>query len=144
MTHPDVKYLFTAFNSVNFPDLFNPIWITSLVFLVATVGLYLVRTRQLHRHQPYLELYEWILWTGVIFFSLILIGAVFHFDLILILIAIPAGLAILVWVRFVRFPPILAAHESQLAKQRYLSAFRYAHPDATIRTSKKSGKRRRR
>jgi hypothetical protein len=144
VTRPPWEYLFLAFNSVNFPDLFNPIWIAALVFLVGTVGLYLVRTRQLHKHQPYLELYEWILWTGVIFYSLVLIAAVFHFDLILVVITIPVGLAVLVWVRFVRFPPVLATYEAQLAKQRYLSRFRYSHPEATIRTTKKSGKRRRR
>ena len=144
MTRPPWEYLFLAFNGVNFPDLFNPIWIASLALLVATVALYVVRTRQLHKHQPYLELYEWILWTGVIFFSLLLIGAVFHFDLVLIVITIPIGLGVLVWTRFVRFPPMLAAYEAQLAKQRYLSAFRFAHPEATIRSTKKSGKRRRR
>ena len=144
MTRPPWEYLFISFNSVNFPDLFNQIWISALVFLVVTVALYIVRTRQLHRHQPYLELYEWILWTGVIFYSLLLIGSVFHFDFILILVTIPIGLGVLMWTRFVRFPPALAAYEAQLAKQRYLSAFRYAHPEATIRSSKKSGKRRRR
>ncbi len=144
MTRPPWEYLFLAFNSVNFPDLFNAIWIAALVFLAATVVLYLVRTRQLRKHQPYLELYEWILWTGVIFFSLLLIYAVFHFDFIIVVTSIPVGLALLVWIRFIRFPPALDAYEAQLAKQRYLSAFRFAHPEATIRSSKKSGKRRRR
>ena len=144
MTLAPWEYLFLAFNSVNFPDLFNAIWITALVFLVVTVVLYLVRTRQLHRHQPYLELYEWILWTGVIFFSLLLIFSIFHFDFIIVVSSIPIGLGLLVWVRFVRFPPTLQAYEAQLAKQRYLSRFRYAHPEATIRQTKKSGKRRRR
>ena len=144
MTRPPWEYLFLAFNSVNFPDLFNAIWIAALVFLAATVVLYLVRTRQLRKHQPYLELYEWILWTGVIFFSLLLIYAVFHFDFIIVVTSIPVGLALLVWIRFIRFPPALDAYEAQLAKQRYLSAFRFAHPEATIWSSKKSGKRRRR
>jgi len=144
VTRPPWEYLFLAFNSVNFPDLFNAIWIAALVFLAATVVLYLVRTRQLRKHQPYLELYEWILWTGVIFFSLLLIYAVFHFDFIIVVTSIPIGLGLLVWIRFVRFPPALEAYEAQLAKQRYLSAFRFAHPEATIRSSKKSGKRRRR
>ena len=93
MTRPPWEYLFLAFNSVNFPDLFNAIWIAALVFLAATVVLYLVRTRQLRKHQPYLELYEWILWTGVIFFSLLLIYAVFHFDFIIVVTSIPVGLA---------------------------------------------------
>jgi hypothetical protein len=135
------EYLFLAFNSGNFPDLFDPIWVSSLVFLVATVALYVIRTRQLHRHQPYLDLYEWLLWTGVIFFSLVLVYAVFHFDFIIVIISLPVGLGLLVWIRFIRFPPQLRTYEAQLAKQRYLSKFRYAHPDATIKQSKRSAKR---
>jgi hypothetical protein len=135
------EYLFLAFNSGNFPDLFDPIWVASLVFLVATVVLYVVRTRQLRRHQPYLDLYEWLLWTGVIFFSLVLVYAIFHFDFIIVVISMPTGLGLFLWIRFVRFPPELRTYEAQLAKQRYLSKFRYAHPDATIKQSKRSAKR---
>jgi hypothetical protein len=135
------EYLFLAFNAGNFPDLFDPIWVSSLVFLVATVALYVIRTRQLHRHQPYLDLYEWLLWTGVIFFSLVLVYAIFHFDFIIVIISLPVGLGLLVWIRFIRFPPQLRMYEAQLAKQRYLSKFRYAHPDATIKQSKRSAKR---
>ena len=50
----------------NFPDLFTPTWIASLVLLVVLVVLYNVRTRALHRHAPYLDLWEWLLWTGLI------------------------------------------------------------------------------
>lgn len=141
MTLAPWEYLFLAFNSGNFPDLFDPIWVASLVFLVATVVLYVVRTRQLRKHQPYLDLYEWLLWTGVIFFSLVLIYAIFHFDFIIVIGSIPIGLGLLVWIRFVHFPPELRTYEAQLAKQRYLSKFRYAHPDATIKQSKRSAKR---
>ena len=133
MTRPPWEYLFLAFNCVNFTDLFNAIWIAALVFLVATVVLYLVRTRQLHRHQPYLELYEWILWTGVVFFSLLLIFAIFHFDFIFTVVTIPIGLGVLAWVRFVRFPPELARYQQQLAKARFYSKQKFAHPESTIR-----------
>jgi hypothetical protein len=89
--------------------------------------------------------YEWILWTGVIVYTLILVYAIFAFDFIIVLATIPIGLGVLVWSRFVHFPPLLAAYDAQLAKQRYLSRFRYSHPDATIRQTKKStGKKRRR
>lgn len=141
MTLAPWEYLFIPFSQGNFPDLFDPIWISSLVFLVATVVLYVVRTRQLHKHQPYLDLYEWLLWTGVIFFSLILVYAIFHFDFIIPTISLPVGLGLLVWIRFVKFPPELRTYEAQLAKQRYLSRFRYAHPEATIKQSKKGAKR---
>ncbi len=138
MTLAPWEYLFLSFNQANFPDLFDYVWIAAAALLAATVVLYFVRTRQLKRHQPYLDLYEWILWTGVILYSLILVYAVFHFDFVIVIATIPVGLGVLVWVRFVKFPPLLAAYDAQLAKQRYMSRFRYSHPDATIRQTKKA------
>ena len=65
MLLPPWEYLFLSFNSSNFHDLFHPTWIAvarscSSLLLV----MYAVRTRQLRHHPPYLELYEWLLWTG--------------------------------------------------------------------------------
>lgn len=136
------EYMFEAFSAENFPDIYQPIWVAALISLVATIVFYNVRTRQLHRHKVYLEMYEWILWTGVIFFSLILVGAVFRFDWIIVLSELVIGLGVLVWVRFVKFPPYFRAYERQLAKQRYYSRERFAKPESTIRT--KSSRRRRR
>ena len=136
------EYLFRSFSLENFPDLYNPIWIGSLVLLVATVVLYNVRTRQLHRHKVYLDMYEWILWTGIIVFSLILVYALFRFDWIIVFSTIVVGMGTLLWIRFVRFPPEFRAYERQLAKQRYFSRERFAKPEATIRT--RSSRRRRR
>ena len=88
-------------------------------------------------------MYEWLLWTGVIVFGLMLVYWVFQFDWILVLSdAGRSASAMLVWIRFVRFPPYFAAYERQLAKQRYYSRQRFAHPETTIRT--KSSRRRRR
>ena len=95
---------------------------------------YNVRTRQLHRHKVYLEMYEWILWTGVIVFSLMLVYALFRFDWIIVLATLVIGLGTFVWIRFFRFPPYFRAYERQLAKQRYFSRERFAKPEATIRT----------
>lgn len=133
MTRPPWDYLFTEFNDAQFPDLFNATWIFAIVGIVATVILYNVRTRQLRRHQVYLDLYEWLLWSGVIFFFLLLTYAVFHFDFIFTLVTIPVGVGIMIWIRFVRFPPSLAAYETQLARARYYSKQKFAHPEATIR-----------
>src|SRR5688500_141025 len=55
------EYMFYAFNAFNFPDLFWPTVYASIAALIATVVLYNVRTRQLHRHRPYLDLWEWLL-----------------------------------------------------------------------------------
>ena len=135
-------YLFESFSSENFPDIYQPIWVASLIALIATIVFYNVRTRQLHRHRVYLEMYEWLLWTGVIVFSLMLVYAVFRFDWIIVFSTLVIGLGFLAWVRFVRFPPYFRAYERQLAKQRYYSRERFAKPESTIRT--KSSRRRRR
>ena len=136
------EYLFNSFNAENFPDLYLPLTVASLVALIATVIFYNVRTRQLHRHSVYLQMYEWLLWTGVIAFGLMLVYFVFHFDWIIVLSTLIAGLATMVWVRFIRFPPYFRAYERQLAKQRYFTRERFTRPESTIRS--RSARRRRR
>lgn len=136
------EYLFEPFSREAFPDLYDPILVASLALLVLTIVFYNVRTRQLHRHSIYLQMYEWLLWTGVILFSLLVVYWIFRFDWIIVLSTIVVGLGALLWIRFVRFPPYFRAYERQLAKQRYFSRQRFAHPESTIRT--RSSRRRRR
>jgi hypothetical protein len=136
------EYLFKPFNDRVFPDLFNAIWIFSLVGIAAVVIVYNVRTRQLRRHPPYLDLYEWLLWTSITLFFLLLVYAIFHFDFIFTVVTVPIGLGVLAWVRFVRFPPELAGYQQQLAKARFYSKQKFAHPESTIRP--KRARRRRR
>ena len=50
MTLAPWEYLFQSFNHDNFPDLFHPMWVASLVLLVVLLVLYNVRTKALHRH----------------------------------------------------------------------------------------------
>ena len=138
------QYLFLPFNSRNFHDLFYPTWIGSLSLLVVVVILYNVRTRQLRGHPPYLDLYEWLLWTGVITFGLLLIYSVFVFDFLFVVITLVGGCAVFAWVRFIHFPPILAAYEAKLARQRYFSRLKFAHPESTIRTKPPTRPNRRR
>ena len=133
MTRLPWEYLFQSFSAAHFADLFYPVVLASLVLLVALCVLYAVRTRQLRHHAPYLDLYEWLLWTGIIAFGLLLIFAVFVWDFLFVVATVITACAVFVWIRFVRFPPILAQYEQKLARQRYLSRQKYAHPEATIR-----------
>jgi hypothetical protein len=133
VTLPPWEYLFTAFNHDNFPDIFHPTWIASLVLLVILVILYYVRTRALKRHPPYLDMWEWLWWAGLITFSLLIIESLFVFDYFLVLGTQIIGLATLVWIRFVRFPPFLRAYETRLARERYFTKQKFADPEATIR-----------
>ena len=127
------EYLFTRFSVHTFPDLYNPLWISSLVLLVVLIALYNVRTKALHRHAPYLDLWEWLLWTGISLFGLLLVAAVFNFYLIVLLVILFSGLAVMVWVRFIRFPPMFELYEQKMAKQRYFTRSKFAHPESTIR-----------
>jgi hypothetical protein len=142
VTLPPWDYLFQSFNSHNFPDLFHPTWIASVVLLAILIVLYNIRTRALHKHAPYVDLWEWMWWTGLITFSLLIIEALFVFDFILVLLTQIVGLGALVWIRFFRFPPILRAHEQRLARERYFSKQKFADPEATIR--RRGGRRQQR
>ena len=141
---PPWDYLFQPFSPHRFPDLYTPTWVATLVLLVGLILLYNVRTRTLHRHAPYLDLYEWLLWAGISVFGLVLTAAIFGFDLIVLGVILVVGLGTLVWIRFVRFPPILDAYEQRLAKQRYYTKTKFARPEATIRSKPARRSRRRR
>ena len=127
------EYLFRPFDAHQFPDVYTLTWVATLALLVALVVLYNVRTRALHRHAPYLDLYEWLLWSGISLFGLLLVAAVFNFYMIVLLVILVTGLAVMVWIRFIRFPPMLDAYEHKLAKQRYFTRSKFAHPESTIR-----------
>jgi uncharacterized membrane protein len=139
---PPWEYLFKPFNQANFPDIWMPLLVASLVGLIATVVVYNVRTRQLHRHAVFVQMYEWLLWAGIIMFGLMLVYVVFSFDWIIVFATLVVGLGTMVYARFLRFPPYFRAYERQLAKQRYFTRDRYARPESTIRA--RSSRRRRR
>ena len=134
MKHLPWEYFWVAFNSINFPDLFLVLWVTSLVLLVVLIVLYVLRTRALHRHRLYLDMWEWIFWSGLITFFLLVVGAIFQFDFAVILVILVSGLGTMAYARFRRYPPLFEAYEHQLARQRYLARARSSRPEATIRT----------
>ena len=144
MRLPPWEYLFVPFNPHTFPDLFTPIWVASLVLLGVLVVLYNVRTRALHRHAVYLDLWEWLLWSGLALFGLVLTASVFAFEFIVLLVILGVGLSVMVWIRFIRFPPMLRGYEARLAKQRYYTKTKFSKPEATIRpkTARRSKRRR--
>jgi hypothetical protein len=136
-----LDYLFLPFTPHNFPDLFTPIWVSSLVLLGVLVVLYNVRTRALHRHAVYLDLWEWILWSALSLFGLLLTASLFAFEFIVVLVILAVGLAVLLWIRFLRFPPILRAYEVRMAKQRYYTKTTFSRPETTIRAKPKTARR---
>jgi len=138
------EYFWVAFSKINFPDLFDPLWIASLILLVVLVVLYVLRTRALHRHKLYLDMWEWLFWAGLITFFLLIVGSIFAFDFAVILVILGSGLLTMAYARFRRYPPLFEAYEHQLARQRYLARTRQSRPEATIRQKnvRRKGKRR--
>ena len=137
----DALFLEGGFSPENFPDLFYPVTIAALVFLVATVILYNVQTRRLHHHPPLVNLQEWLFWTGLAFFGLLLVYAVFKFYFIFVLVTLVAGIGTMVWIRWVRFPPLITAYNSILRREMYQSLKRYATAESTIRAKSKPRQR---
>ncbi len=133
-----------SFDDLNFPDLYWPMGIASAVLLVATLVLYNVRLRQLHRHEPLRTLQEWLLWTGLSTFGLLLVAWVFHFYFLFVFAILVIGLATFVWIRFFRFPPYIEMYNEQLRRQRFFSQSKYKHAESTVRTRRSRGQRRRR
>lgn len=152
MTRPPWEYLFIAFSpgeirgvsQPGFPDLFTPLWVASLALLVVQVVIYNVRTRQLRRFEPLVTMQEWLLWTGLITFFMVIVEAVFNWYFIFVVITLGLGLAAYVWVRFVRFPPLIEVYNERLRRARFFSQEKYKHPEATIRPGRTKRRRRRR
>ena len=85
-------------------------------------------------------MWEWLWWTGLITFSMLIIESLFVFDYFLVLTTQIIGIGTMIWIRFLRFPPYFVAYEARLARDRYIRQRRFAEPDATIK--KRQGGRR--
>ena len=127
-------YFWVGFNKRNFPDLFDPLWMGSGVLLIVLIVVYVMRTRALHRHRHYLDMWEWLFWSGLITYFLIVVGAIFQFDFAVVMVILLSGLSTMVYARFRKYPPLFEAYEHQLARQRYLARARNTRPEASIRT----------
>ena len=131
--------LLTKFNSVEFSDIFYPVSFAAFGLLIASIILYNVMTRKLHRHPVLVNLHEWLLWTGICVFGLILVCAIFSFWFLVVIGTIIVGCATFIWIRFVRFPPLIAAYNNQLRRARFYSQQRYKSAEATVRSRKSTG-----
>ena len=75
-----------------------------------------------------------------------LVEAAFHFWFVTVVATLVIGLGTFVWIRFIHFPPIIAAYDRQVRRARYLAneraSSRYQDPSATIRTRRQRRRRR--
>jgi hypothetical protein len=138
------NYLFIGFTPANFGPMFAPTWQLSLALLVTTVLFYNFQGRRLHAYTVFLDLNEWLMWTSLGVFSLLLMFTVFGFDFLFVLPTMIGGAFLFLWIRFVHFPPLIQAYEERLARQRYFQRSKTAHPEATIKRKAPAKAQRRR
>ena len=140
------EYLFISFNTQNFAPIWQVTWMFALAMLILTIIFYNFQGRRLRNYAVFLDLNEWLLWTSIGTFSLLLMYVIFSFDFIFVLPTMLVGAILFVWIRFIHFPPLIGAYEERLARQRYFQRSKTAHPETTIRSrgTKTAVKRRRR
>jgi hypothetical protein len=135
-----------AFSPGNFRDVFYPISIAAFVLLIAAIVLYNVQVRKLHKHPPLVALQEWLLWTAVCVYGLVLIEAIFQFWFVTVVATLVIGLGVFVWIRFFHFTPIIEGYNRQLARARATAqtraASKYADPSSTVKARKARRRRR--
>ena len=136
--------LLTAFNDGNFHRLWGPTWQIAIFFLVLIVVLYNFQGRRLRAYSVFLDLNEWLMWTTVGVFGMLLLFTLFGFDFIFVLPTMIVGAGLFIWIRFIHFPPLIRAYEERLARQRYFQRSRTSHPEATIRAKAAPKTKRRR
>jgi hypothetical protein len=128
-----LNLLFLAFNEGNFSRLWTPVWQISVFFLAIILIYYNFQSRRLRAYSVFLDLNEWLMWTTVGVFGLLLMFTVFGFDFLFVLPTMIVGACLFIWIRFIHFPPLIQAYEERLARQRYFQRSRLSHPEATIR-----------
>ena len=138
------EYLFIGFSKANFSPIFDITWMFAVAMLVTSIIFYNFQGRRLRNYAVFLDLNEWLLWTSIGTFSLLLMYAVFGFDFLFVLPTMVGGALLFLWIRFLHFPPLIQAYEERLARQRYFQRSKTAHPEATIRKRPVASSKRRR
>ena len=139
-----LNVLLLAFNGGNFPRLWNLTWMLSGFLLILMLVLYNFQGRRLRAYSVFLDLNEWLMWTAVGTFALLLLFTCFGFDFIFVLPTMLIGAGLFIWIRFIHFPPLIQAYEERLARQRYFQRTRTSHPETTIRAKAAPAKAKRR
>ena len=139
-----IDLLLTGFNQTNFPAINMIVGQLAVALLIVSVVFYNFQGKRLHAYSVFLDLNEWLLWTSIGVFSLLLLFFVFQFDFLFVLPTMIGGAVLFLWIRFWHFPPLIRAYEERLARQRYFQRSKTAHPEATIRTKAPAKAKRRR
>lgn len=112
--------LFDSFTPENFPDLFTLLSVVPFVVIAVSIWIYTDSGRRFRRYPVLLSMHEWIFWSVIIPWSLVLLLLITHVPFVLVVIVLGAGMALLIWARFVKYPPLIAAANDELRRRRFV------------------------
>ena len=117
-----MQVLFDSLNPETFPDLFTLLWVAALVIVIGSVALYSNSGRRFRRYPVLLSMHEWLFWSTIIPWALVPLLLITGAPLLLLLLLVFPGMAVMLWARFVRFPPLIAAANDELRRRRFAPA----------------------
>lgn len=115
-----MSILFEPFTPIGFRDLFTLMWAGSLIIVIGAVFVYTAAQRRYRRYPAILALHEWVFWGIVVTWGLVPLLVVIHVPLALILLVVLPGTVIAAWASFVKFPPVIAAMNDEIRRQRFV------------------------
>ncbi len=114
-----MEILFESLTPENFPDLFTLLWISALAIVIGAVVVYTDSGRRYRRYPVLLAMHEWLFWSVIIPWTLVPLLVITHVPLIMVLIIVLPGMAVMLWARFIRFPPRILAANEELRRRRF-------------------------
>jgi hypothetical protein len=115
-----MAYLFDPFTPIDYPDLFTLMWVGGLLILVGSILVYNTAQIRYRRYPALLAVHEWVFWSIAITWGIVPLLVVIHVPLALLLLVTLPGMAIAVYARFFKFPPIIAAANSEIRRRRFV------------------------
>ena len=134
--------LFDPFTPIGFENLFTLMWAGAIVIVIGAIVVYATAQRRYRRYPAILALHEWVFWSIVVTWGLVPLLAVIHVPLLMILLIVVPGIAVALWATFWKFPPIIAAMNDEIRRQKFVPPPRRA-PGAPRPRPTPAGRRRR-
>lgn len=115
-----MDFLFESVNTFNFPDLFTLLWVAAILIVIGATLVYAAAGKRYRRYPTLLTMHEWIFWSIVVTWGLVPLLVIIHVPLLLILMLVLPGMGVMLWARFVKFPPLIAAQNEELRRRRFV------------------------
>src|SRR4029450_1103626 len=112
--------LFDPFTPIGFENRFTLMWVGAIVIVIGAIVVYTTAQRRYRRYPAILALHEWVFWSIVVTWGLVPLLAVIHGPRVLILLIVVPGIAVALWATFWKFPPVIAAMNDEIRRQRFV------------------------